>query len=80
MEDKTMSFGEKLVEYRKSRGMKQNKFAGLIGIHPETLGAIERGRYYAPRVETIGRIIEALHLSNEEAVDLIMEAYHNKHE
>ena len=38
------TIGEKLLRYRKSRGMTQKEFAGKIGIDPATLSRFERNR------------------------------------
>jgi len=68
-----VSFGTKLREYRKRSGMKQNILAGRVGIHPEYLGDIERGRYTNPGVIIVARLIKELHLDTNEAAALMEE-------
>ena len=70
-----MSFGTKLKTYRLRYGMNQKTLAERIGIHPEHLGAIEREEVNPPKTRTIGRIIKVLHLTSEEATDLISAAF-----
>ena len=38
------NFGQKLLKYRRDRGMTQKELASQIGIDPTTLSRLERGR------------------------------------
>ncbi len=73
-----MSFGAKVRQYRKRSDMKQYTLAERVGLTRSHLVEIEGDVVGPPKEKTIVRIIEELHLSQEEADDLIKEAFYTK--
>ena|SRR2546421_13051862 len=69
-----MSFGSKLAEYRKSRGIDQKAFAKRVGIAITHLNRIEREINKPPKIETIFQMIEKLCLTRIQAIALLQEA------
>lgn len=65
------SFGERLTQYRKALGMNQSVLAERSGLTTSHLNRIERGTRKPPRLESVLRIMEELHLTYEEAVELV---------
>ncbi|MFH1648444.1 MAG: recombinase family protein [Patescibacteria group bacterium] len=55
------TLGQKIVSYRQSIGLSQEKFARLLGIDPSTLGRWERGES-RPLKKLLGKIKEKLNL------------------
>lgn len=55
-----------LAEWRKLREWTRNELARRSGVHPTTLGYIERGIVRNPRLETILRVCVALGTLPEE--------------
>ncbi|MEO0637831.1 MAG: helix-turn-helix transcriptional regulator [Pseudomonadota bacterium] len=51
--------GKNIREWRKMRGLSQEEFADLAGLHPTYVSGIETG-YRNPTVKIIARIAEAL--------------------
>lgn len=55
------SFSNNLRNFRKARGLSQEKFAELVGIENSTLSKIECGKSY-PNRSTLEKIIEVLNI------------------
>lgn len=55
-----MTFGERVKELRKARGVSQRELAGRVGIDFTYLSKIENDRTEPPSESTIERIAEAL--------------------
>ncbi|WMX16438.1 helix-turn-helix transcriptional regulator [Aureispira sp. CCB-E] len=57
-----MSFGKRLLELRKSRGISQEKLAKMLGTKGPAIGRYERD-VALPALETIIKLAEALNVS-----------------
>lgn len=66
--DKKKLLGKRLREIRKSKGIKQEKLAELIGVEPATISNIENGKNY-PSMINLDGIIEVLGSSFAEVFD-----------
>lgn len=68
-------FGEKVRQYRKSRGITQKALAEAAGLTSTYFNRIEKGTRKIPRVETVVALVAALHkfvrLKLEEAEVLV---------
>ncbi len=62
MSDITKILGQRIRNYRTSKGLSQEKLAELSGCHPAYIGQIERGEKNAT-IESIEKISVALNLS-----------------
>ena len=58
--------GERIVELREARLVKQQELAKLAGISPSTLSQIESGRVPKPHVSTLRKIARALSVDPQE--------------
>lgn len=56
------SFGQKLAEARKNRGITQEKLADAVGLHRTYIGFIEQGKRN-PSIGNIYKIAKALKIS-----------------
>ncbi len=65
MSDITKILGQRIRNYRTSKGLSQEKLAELCGCHPTYIGQIERGEKNAT-IESIEKISEALNISLSE--------------
>ena len=63
--NKDYSFGKKLQQIRKSKGLTQEKLAELAGIHEKHISKLERGTY-KPSFNTLSKVLKALDLSIED--------------
>lgn len=63
--NKDSSFGKKLQQIRKARGLTQEKLAELAGIHEKHISKLELGTYM-PSFNTLNKILKALDLSIED--------------
>lgn len=57
--EKSLSLGARIRELRKARGLTARALAEKIGVHPQHLFSLERGRF-RPSLETLEKIAEAL--------------------
>ncbi|GLI83885.1 transcriptional regulator [Rossellomorea marisflavi] len=55
----------KLVEYRKSQGLSQEKLALKLGVSRQTIISIEKGKY-DPSLQLAFQLAEVFHVSIEE--------------
>ncbi|KON84474.1 helix-turn-helix transcriptional regulator [Rossellomorea marisflavi] len=55
----------KLVEYRKSKGLSQEKLALQLGVSRQTIISIEKGKY-DPSLQLAFQLAEVFHVSIEE--------------
>jgi transcriptional regulator with XRE-family HTH domain len=55
------AFGQNLRAYRESRGLSQEDFAELVGVHRTYLGGVERGERNLT-LKTVERIADRLRL------------------
>ncbi|MCQ2739715.1 MAG: helix-turn-helix domain-containing protein [bacterium] len=60
--DKTNTFGKKLQQIRKMRGLTQAKLAELAGVHEKHISKLETG-CYKPSFETLNKILKSLDLN-----------------
>ncbi len=58
-----MTFGEKLREYRRKKGLTQKELAALSGISPNTIINYEGGKSYPQNREVYARLAELLGVS-----------------
>ncbi len=65
-----MTFGERVKELRKARGVSQRDLAGRVGIDFTYLSKIENDRMEPPSEDTIRRIAEALDASADDLLVL----------
>lgn len=63
--DKNNSFGKKLQQIRKSKGLTQSKLAELAGVHDKHISKLEIGCYH-PNFATLSKILKALDINIEE--------------
>ena len=66
MEHKDLTFGEYILKKRKEHQLSARQLAITIGITPEYMCELEKGRKSAVSGEIMDRLIHALHLSEEE--------------
>jgi transcriptional regulator with XRE-family HTH domain len=55
------ALGRNLRAYRESRGLSQEEFAELVGVHRTYLGSVERGERNLT-LKTVERVADSLHL------------------
>ena len=60
--NKDNSFGKKLQQIRKSKGLTQEKLAELAGVHEKHISKLELGTY-KPSFDTLSKIVKALGLN-----------------
>ena len=60
--DINIKIGEKLAQLRKQKGYTQEHLASLLGLHPDYIGKIERGKR-SPSVKTLLMILDSLGVS-----------------
>ncbi|GCE45766.1 Tfp pilus assembly protein PilF [Thermosporothrix hazakensis] len=65
------SFGDILKAYRKRRKLTQSKLAALLKIHPNTVGAWERGEYLPETKEIVLELARLLQLDEQETRRLL---------
>lgn len=58
---KDNSFGKKLQQIRKSKGLTQEKLAELAGVHEKHISKLELGTY-KPSFDTLNKVLTALDL------------------
>lgn len=59
---KDNSFGKKLQQIRKSKGLTQERLAELAGVHEKHISKLELGTY-KPSFDTLSKIVNALGLN-----------------
>jgi transcriptional regulator with XRE-family HTH domain len=67
-------FGECLEQLRRNRGLKQVELAELISVKASYISVLERGHKGAPSKFILRKIIEKLHLSEQEQKKLLHDA------
>ena len=60
--NKDNSFGQKLQQIRKSKGLTQEKLAEIAGVHEKHISKLELGTY-KPSFDTLNKIVTALGLN-----------------
>lgn len=60
------SFGKFIEEKRKVLGLTLRGLATTVGITPAFMSDIEKGHRYPPKKATLDKIVDALHLNDEE--------------
>ena len=55
----TVAFHNRVKTYRVDRNLSRRTLAEAVGVHPQTIGAIERGQFN-PSIEIALRLSEAL--------------------
>ena len=63
--NKDNSFGKKLQQIRKSKGLTQEKLAELAGVHEKHISKFELGTY-KPSFDTLNKVLTALDLKIDE--------------
>ena len=63
--NKDNSFGKKLQQIRKSKGLTQEKLAELAGVHEKHISKLELGTY-KPSFDTLNKVLTALDLKIDE--------------
>lgn len=63
--NKDNTFGKKLQQIRKSKGLTQEKLAELAGVHEKHISKLELGTY-KPSFNTLSKVLSALDLNIEE--------------
>ena len=63
--DNKKALGKRIKEIRKSRGIKQEQLAELIGVEPPSICNIENGHNY-PTIQNLEKIVKALNSSYAE--------------
>jgi predicted ATPase/DNA-binding XRE family transcriptional regulator len=66
--DTGLSFGELLRSYRDSANLTQEDLAARTGLTPQAIGLLERGKRRRPHGYTVGKLAEALELTDSERV------------
>jgi transcriptional regulator with XRE-family HTH domain len=61
-----LSFGELLRRYRHSASLTQEDLAARAGLTPQAIGLLERGERRRPHRYTVGKLVEALKLTDPE--------------
>lgn len=64
--NKDNTFGKKLRQIRKSKGLTQAKLAELAGVHEKHISKLELGTYM-PSFITLDKVLKALDLTIEDA-------------
>lgn len=63
--NKDNTFGEKLQQIRKAKGLTQEKLAELAGVHEKHISKLELGTY-KPSFDTLNKVLTALDLKIDE--------------
>lgn len=63
--NKDNTFGKKLQQIRKSKGLTQAKLAELAGVHEKHISKLELG-IYKPNFATLDKVLKALDLTIED--------------
>lgn len=63
---KDNSFGKRLQQIRKQKGLTQEKLAELAGVHEKHISKLELGTY-KPSFDTLSKILKVLDIGVEEA-------------
>jgi len=63
--NKDNTFGKKLQQIRKSKGLTQEKLAELAGVHEKHISKLELGTY-KPSFNTLNKVLSALDLKVED--------------
>ncbi len=63
--NKNNSFGKKLQQIRKSKGLTQSKLAELAGVHDKHISKLEIG-CYLPNFATLNKILKVLDINIED--------------
>ena len=61
-----LSFGDLLRSYRDSANLTQEDLAARTGLTPQAIGLLERGERRRPHRYTVGKLAEALELTDPE--------------
>jgi transcriptional regulator with XRE-family HTH domain len=64
--DTRLSFGDLLRRYRDSANLTQEDLAARTGLTPQAIGLLERGERRRPHRYTVGKLAEALELTDSE--------------
>lgn len=62
-----MALHQKIAYYREKAGLSQKELAALAGVSPGAVGQYETARA-TPRIDTLRRLAEALHVSVAELI------------
>lgn len=73
----SVAFGRRMRELRAEYGVSQDEIASRTGIHPTTIGRLERGAN-EPRLTTILRIARALHVQPGDLLNDVRHAGHSR--
>jgi transcriptional regulator with XRE-family HTH domain len=57
------TFGQLLRHFRLTTSLSQEKLAERAGLSVEAVNTLERGKRRSPRMDTVARLAQALHLS-----------------
>lgn len=63
--DNNNSFGKKLKQVRKLKGLTQEKLAELVDVHEKHISKLETG-YYKPNLTTLNKILKVLDVTAQE--------------
>lgn len=63
--NKDNTFGKKLQQIRKAKGLTQEKLAELAGVHEKHISKLELGTY-KPSFDTLNKVLTALDLKIDE--------------
>lgn len=71
MENTYLNFGEFIAAKREERQISLRKMAELIGISAPYWSDIEKNRKNPPKIDTLRKIAEILHLSEDESTTML---------
>lgn len=71
MENTYLNFGEFIAAKREERQISLRKMAELIGISAPYWSDIEKNRKNPPKIDTLRKIVEILHLSEDESTTML---------
>ena len=63
--DKDNTFGKKLKQIRRSRGLTQSKLAELADVHEKHISKLETG-FYRPSFDTLNKILKVLDINAQD--------------
>ena len=70
-QDAASTFGELVVRLRRRLGMTQRTLAARTQLHPSQLSRMEKGKENPPGVEKVLLLVDALHLTAEDATEFV---------
>jgi predicted ATPase/DNA-binding XRE family transcriptional regulator len=75
---RVLTFADALRRFRQRSGLTQEELAAHTGLGVRTISDLERGISRTPRLDTVIRLADALHLSDEENATFLAAARHSR--